>query len=893
VTAGDHIPIRLPPLPGEAIDSWLEAYARRLHVTVTELLAAAGLTWDQALTINGQRPWLHGLDPPALAALSETTGISPDDLAGMTLAAYDGTGLTGAASGNGTRRARWWRQSAASRYCPRCLAANGGRWMLAWQMPWAFACSRHGDLLADGCPDCNGWQHLRAVPRPPREPGRCDLTGLPQPAAAPYPGRRRPCYRDPATTPAAPLPEAGRVLTAWQHTDRLITALLAARDDPARLAAVQEELDDRHTVARAAVAALHRGAALPPAVTGVLAELGVGPAAPGSPVIGALSGTARGSRHRPAPVVAFGAAVADVMLHGRRADPDPEINAWLAGAAGERARKSRPSEALTAWGNVSPVLRTALIPLQPHMDPYLRLRHGLPAGPVRIPAPGNGEARAAAVPAVLWDGWALRLMPPGRFKFPRFRAMLAVLLMVASGGAGDYGEAARLLSRAAAPATRYTEFLDRLREFGALEPVLAWACQLAGRLDEDGAPVDYARRRQPRAVARARLDIAGWRREASRLPDPRALSCRPRSEFVRLPRLAVNEPFARLRLIEILTGTHPAYLPGPLQLPEGRYYEYAQFVMGLPEQMARLLDEQARAILDRVGISEPLAWEPPAGWVTGVTWPGPEADSISSQALHPLLQSGLPMGVIAARLGTTADHVYVAAAWHPAPQLPPGNTAPPDPPGPPDPGRVRDLAGQGLGFRAIARITGWKEHDLIRLINEEQLRPVASRSAEIDPQWLREQYQTRGRSFRGIAAETGIAIKVLKAAAKKAGLPIRPPGAASRAHPLGSLGGPDAFTPAVWDAFSRRHAEMRVSRLLAACGHPGLTHAASHLGTRTSILASQVSQLEAVTGAALLHTGPDGRLALTRHGEQFARDAMPALEALSQRPPGPAGSRSA
>jgi hypothetical protein len=885
VTAGDRIPIRLPPLPGEAIDSWLEAYARRLHVTVTEILAAAGLRWDKALKINGQRPWLHGLDAPALAVLSEVTGVSPDVLAGMTLARYEGTGLTGAAAGKGHRSPRWWRQPVGSRYCPRCLAANGGRWMLAWRVPWAFACSWHGDLLADGCPDCGGWKHLRTLARTPREPGRCDLTGLPLPPSAHLSlDCRSPCSRDPATTPAVPLPEAGRVLTAWRHAEDLTAALLAARDDHARLAAVQEELDDLHTVGRAAIAALYRGTALPPAATGVLSELGVQPAAPGTAAIAALYGTARGPRHRSAPVVAFGTAIADVMLHGRRDAPAPEITTWLADAAGGHGRQTCPSNVLAVWGNLRPTLKTAVInSLQPRMDAFVRLRHGLPAETACVPGPGRGDTRAAAMPPLLWGGWALRLMPPGRFKLPGFRAKLAVLLMVASSGADDYGQAARLLGLPAAPATRYTEFLYRLRQLGALEPVLACTSQLARRLEEHGAPVDYARRRQLRSLTRARLDIAGWRREASRLPDPYILSCRPKGKFVRLPHSAANEPFARLRLIEILTGIHPRYLAGPLQLPEARNYDYAQFILRLPEQMARFLDEHARRILNRAGISEPLTWEPPADWVTGVTWPGPDPDNVTPQALHPLLQSDLPMAVITARLATTADHVYLAAARHPAPQLPPGSTVLSGPPELPHLRQVTDLASQGLGLRAIAQATGWPEHNLMRVMDEEGLRSAASRSADIDLQWLREQYQTRGRSFRALAAESGIRVGALAAAARNAGLPIRPSGAASRNHPLGSLGGPAAFPPVVWHAFSRRLAEQRIRRLLAACGHPSLKHAASHLGIKTSILASQVSQLEAITGAALLHTGPDGRLALTRHGKQFVRDATPALEALAGR----------
>ena len=137
------IPVRLPPLPGEAIDSWLEAYAYLLHVTVRDIFDFAGIDWDRAN--GGQRtgkPWLHQLDEPDLAALGTATGVAPETLAGMTLARYQGTGLAEVTALPGMRRTpRWWRQLSGSRYCPRCLAANGGRWMLAWRIPWAFACT--------------------------------------------------------------------------------------------------------------------------------------------------------------------------------------------------------------------------------------------------------------------------------------------------------------------------------------------------------------------------------------------------------------------------------------------------------------------------------------------------------------------------------------------------------------------------------------------------------------------------------------------------------------------------------------------------------------------------------------------------------------------------------
>jgi hypothetical protein len=207
------IPIRLAPLPGEALDSWLEAYADLLHVTVRDIFAFAGASWGRA---TGQqdagKPWLVQLNEPDLAALSAATGVTPETLAGMTLARYQGTGLAEVTAPPGMRRTpRWWRQLSCSRYCPRCLAANGGRWMLAWRIPWAFACTGCRVLLADTCPDC-GRRHRRTRTAQPRQPGRCDLTGLPLPPPRPPGATTFSCTSDPVGTPAVALPAGAHVL---------------------------------------------------------------------------------------------------------------------------------------------------------------------------------------------------------------------------------------------------------------------------------------------------------------------------------------------------------------------------------------------------------------------------------------------------------------------------------------------------------------------------------------------------------------------------------------------------------------------------------------------------------------------------------------------------------
>jgi hypothetical protein len=150
----------------------------------------------------------------------------------------------------------------------------------------------------------------------------------------------------------------------------------------------------------------------------------------------------------------------------------------------------------------------------------------------------------------------------------------------------------------------------------------------------------------------------------------------------------------------------------------------------------------------------------------------------------------------------------------------------------------------------------------------------------IDLHWLREQYQSRQRSLRDIAVETGIPLQALAAAARRAGIRVRH-GITGRAQPLSALGGPGAFPPDVWSVFARPGAEQRIRRLLAIPGQLSLLHAARQLGTRNAILTGQVRQLEAAVGTTLLRTGPDGQLTLTAYGEGFARDVTPVLNMLA------------
>jgi hypothetical protein len=173
-------------------------------------------------------------------------------------------------------------------------------------------------------------------------------------------------------------------------------------------------------------------------------------------------------------------------------------------------------------------------------------------------------------------------------------------------------------------------------------------CQLARNLDQHGAPaIDYARRRRQSRLCQAPLDAGSWRAQRDLLL---AQHDRPGQHA------PVREQLARLRLIELLTGTHPRYLPGPLQLPRQCGPDYAAFVLTMPGQLDLCLRRQASALLSQAGISKPVTWEPPPGWAPGIPPPGPGPDAASAgQRIRRLLAiPGQPSLQHPARqLGTT------------------------------------------------------------------------------------------------------------------------------------------------------------------------------------------------------------------------------------------------
>ncbi|MET8331557.1 TniQ family protein [Streptomyces sp. NPDC005181] len=176
----ERIPIWVPPLPGEALDSWIACYAARLRVSTSDFLTTLGL--------QGSRParMANELTSGEADALSLATGLGRAELVAMTLQPFDGLAVT-ISCGQHRRLGQppWWRRiGARSRYCPRCLDDTAGRWPLEWRLPWIYACRHHHVLLLEVCPACGNppLAHSPSYRGRPATPGLC---AHPIPAAEP------------------------------------------------------------------------------------------------------------------------------------------------------------------------------------------------------------------------------------------------------------------------------------------------------------------------------------------------------------------------------------------------------------------------------------------------------------------------------------------------------------------------------------------------------------------------------------------------------------------------------------------------------------------------------------------------------------------------------------
>lgn len=164
------LPRSLTPIPGESLTGFLLRLSHRLALAPGELAALTAL--EPRGRLSSSR--LLRLDPDG--GFAHATRLAPAEAEALTLTplarAYPAARLEYCGRQRtltGLFVKENWIFSAATRYCPQCLAGDGsaiqnvhgGGWQRTWRLPVVFACLRHRRLLRLACPACARPAHAK------------------------------------------------------------------------------------------------------------------------------------------------------------------------------------------------------------------------------------------------------------------------------------------------------------------------------------------------------------------------------------------------------------------------------------------------------------------------------------------------------------------------------------------------------------------------------------------------------------------------------------------------------------------------------------------------------------------------------------------------------------
>lgn len=701
----ERLPYVVIPLPGEALDSWIEAYARELIVTSHDFLSFIGLPRAHPERLAVQ------LLPEEADTLAKHTGVSREQLRAMTLEPLDGITVRLRQATRGLASPPRWRRHKGSRFCPSCLADTGGRWQLDWRSPWAFACPRHQVLLIDDCPAGGHRPHPAGRhPAGVTSASRCTMArDLPGTSAL----ARRPCGADLTSAQPVPLPADGLILVAQQYADKVV------RHEPRRHR-VQRRLGEIFYLGWRALAALHDQDEPPPlAVTRVLDELG-----------GRYPARLTGLSNEDAQHVAIGTTLAMIMRDEKNPDSDTVL-AWMTRSYLQKQGQTELQDKLRSWRQVcsASITTRALRVIDTRLRAMDRLRYATSTRTPRPPSaqPEAIQRRAAMVPTTLWPSWSMRLMPPQAggpkaVKTAEFRAALSALLLMARSTSRTYSDALALLGDPV-PASFVRSMTTRLDK-RHLAPLLGTLCQLADALVAHGSPIDCRRRRELAHRADLLVDRDAYRHLAAQ---------HGWKKWSDQTFAAMDSYVRALVTLDQLSDPGPAAAGIRARRSALRFHA--------DPHLRAFLHQQAEDHLHRLGIDEPLTWEPPRRWVKDIQWPGIDPGEVSRLAFRRHTSRNATMSEVASALGISTEHV-----------------------------------------RLYAEITGltsqWKKGVV----------PRGPRTPAPSTAVLRELYEEQGLSLDQLRQQTGCSIKVLKAALKQAGIGVRNPGMdPKRIHKIDSV----------------------------------------------------------------------------------------------------------
>ncbi|MFJ5050366.1 TniQ family protein [Streptomyces sp. NPDC088719] len=807
------LPLRMPLLPGEGLDSWLETLGRRNGLTFSAFLRVLGLP-RHYLT----RPLVSDLPTTVLRQLETRTGLP---------AARLDSAVIGSDFPFGPRRQR------RCRFCPQCLAEREGRWLLKWWLPWTFTCTTHQSLLHDTCPGCGEGARVRLPGHTLRFPsGTCTL------------GSRLAsvCGADLTSAELVPL-ASDHPLLATQHR---IDALLA---DPSTAYTILTDLNQctpwlMHTINDNDIQSMgqtvrdrwhHR-----PLATRT-------PADRVKPLDAAVNGVIA---HAALPFLdTSNDSVAIRVVHGLRARHDTPNKVIPRGMTTEQ------------WSQLSPGTQHRFLHAGDQIMGALdRVRFSSSTPHARVPEPGENSAntRIRHVPQALWPGWTVRLIPREGTKENLFRGIAAALLLLP----GEPVLRARGVTDRLGPhlPNAMTVILQRALKSGHPD-VLTALCNLAHHLDDHGSPIDYERRR--RLIPTIPISPDQWRELCFRT------STQPGEQLSAKTTQAPRFLNAQRYLTQLLTGADLTDPRHPLVLRSASdRSRYFAFPPSLTLDQRDALHQHAIGILHDLNIAEPLTWEPPQECADGLDLPGRHLDDIDLEEVRRIVITEQRAPREAAReLDTTLTHIRFALEQVPREAREWGRSS--------SLGswRLHQQARKVLtttflqreyvdGDKSLAHIaqeTGIPRH--IAVAHARTLGFAIRRTRKpfpINETWLREQYLAHKRSTLDIAQELGTEDETVRRRLKHLNVPLRPPGVHSRTVMTAKI---DTSLPRdVRSAVEGTlHGWLRLHRFQIAMRFPSLDSAAHHLRAEPNALVTQFQRLERDIGASLFERAAFGR----------------------------------
>ena len=843
------LPFRVSPVPGEAIDSWLETIAFRCDTPWADLMSALGDTLPRG---GNSTAWVLQLSDAQAAAISTATQIDVTALRSMTLARYPEMAVGIDRQTGSSRLAFPWRHVHASRFCPYCLADNGGRWKLVWRMAWFFACAEHRCLLADVCPRCGSAQRRRHVAALVPQPGRCG--SVPTEPVTVIASR---CGADVTQAHVTRFDTGHPVLVAQSTiTDIIVNdvgdfGIYSNCPQPGRHILTDIRAVGQYFVTAADPAVLN--GILPSGLVSEYRELSCHPRT-----------TKRRLLERSSPAVTTAVAVtAALSILGH---PDIGAAATVMRSVWPRGRKSplytRITNPTSAGGGTSIALRAVhLTALGPQLSATDQLRCRLGTALPRRPAPDMARAARTAkrIPTIFWPEWSLRLAG-SRSSQRQLRPVLSVAALLV-GADLRVGDAAELLD-CPLTAPGVITMLHHLRRTAHWNDIRRALYRLSDHLERCGTPIDYQRRR--------RLDYCEL------LPPSHweAICCNTNTH-------PAGASIARKYLLERLSGTHAFAAPVP-DIDATDYQSLLRFPMRLTPELSSALEAHARDFLAAQGITdEPVKWQPPTSLVCGLRLPSTGTDNLDSTFLHQLIRrDGLLLGAAADRLGTTIDAVRVSLEEHPAPR------------DPRQPSRPRVTARRmGPAYRQASSVLTRERFIQLYGVERHSLRDIAAmvgvcrptvaelardyaipvrkaggrRRIIIDRDWLYEEHVAKGRSLSELAQERRMSVSTVAKLAHVYGIPVRGLSRYTATILRENHNVPTILTPAL----TNQGGWERLQRLAVIAQHTSLTAAARQLNISHCTLGLQIRRIERDLGRPVLIRATDRRpLKLTKFGEQ-------------------------